>query len=335
MKILVTGGAGYIGSHTTFQLIDQGHEVVVLDNLYSGNKWALHPKAKFVLGSIGDDALLQKLFSNEKFDAVMHFAAYIEVEESTRLPDKYFLNNATHAALVFESAKNAGVPNIIFSSTAAVYGLPKVEMIDEFQPIAPINPYGSSKAMAEKMLVDICGTSDGGTKFVILRYFNVAGARLDLKIGEAPPHSTHLIKIASEVASGVRPQMKIYGEDYKTPDGTCVRDYIHVEDLAAAHLSALRYLQAGGSSDVFNVGYGRGFSVKQVIEEMRKVSKHPVTAEKAERRPGDPDSLVADSSRLMAKTDWKPKYDNLTVICETALGWEKRLIEIKKSEARV
>lgn len=329
MKILVTGGAGYIGSHTAFQLIEQGHEVVVLDNFYSGNRWALHPKGRLLEGSIGDDALLEKLFASEKFDAVMHFAAYIEVEESTRLPEKYFLNNATHAALVFQKAADAKVPNIIFSSTAAVYGLPKVQLIDEFQPIQPINPYGSSKAMAEKMLVDICG-HDGSTKFVILRYFNVAGARLDLRIGEAPPHSTHLIKIASEVAAGIRPKMKIYGEDYATPDGTCVRDYIHVEDLAAAHLSALRYLQSGGSPDVFNVGYGRGFSVKQVIEEMRKVSGHPVPADKAERRPGDPDSLVADSSRLMAKTDWKPKYDNLAVICETALGWEKRLMEIRK-----
>lgn len=327
-KILVTGGAGYIGSHTCFQLIEAGHEVVILDNLYSGNRWALHPEAEFIEGNIGDLPLLEKIFSSNRFDAVMHFAAHIEVEESTRLPEKYYTNNTSYSALLFGAAYRAKVSKIIFSSTAAVYGAPVVELINESQPIAPINPYGSSKAMAEKMLHDICSV-DNSTKYVVLRYFNVAGARLDLRLGEAPPHSTHLIKIASEVAAGKRKHMSIFGTDYATADGTCLRDYIHVEDLASAHLSALEYLSSG-KSDAFNVGYGTGYTVREVVEHMRKVSGHPVPANEAFRRAGDPDKLVADSRKLLSNTGWRPKFQDLSVICSTAFEWEKKLATLAK-----
>jgi UDP-glucose 4-epimerase len=362
VKILVTGGAGYIGSHTTHQLVEAGHEVVVLDNLYSGHKWALPAGVQFVEGDVGDRQLLEQLFTSHKFDGVMHFAAHIEVEESVRNPVKYYRNNTVNALCLFEACAKAQIGKVIFSSTAAVYGDASTTYIDELQPLKPMNPYGSSKMMTECILKDIAaatiessdskvpsGASEpskmnsltvpsgakvtsgskmsvrGPMRYVILRYFNVAGARIDGRIGQATPRATHLIKSAAETALGVRSQMAIFGTDYPTKDGTCERDYIHVEDLACAHLDALTYLENGGTSDVFNVGYGKPYSVRAVIEMMKRVSNRNFTVIEHGRRAGDPVALAADSSKIKRVLNWKPRYESLELICQTAFSWEEKL----------
>ena len=366
MRILVTGGAGYIGSHLAHQLADAGHELVVLDNLYSGHRWAVPESARFIEGDVGDRDLVTGLLRNGRFESVMHFAAHIEVGESVENPAKYYRNNTALALTLFEACRDAEVPKLIFSSTAAVYGEPKRPatrasekatqnatqnapdkatgkttdkttekssesvlwtnddgLISEDAPIQPMNPYGSSKAMSERILQDICNASGGATRFIILRYFNVAGARLDGKIGQATPRATHLIKVAAEAALGLRDKVTIFGTDYATFDGTCLRDYIHVEDLASAHLDALEYLNAGGSSDIFNVGYGRPFSVREVLRTMRNVSGREFAIAESGRRPGDPSAIAAASAKIRRVLGWAPKHDSLELICETAFRWEE------------
>ena len=324
MKLLVTGGAGYIGSHTVYQLVEAGHDVVVLDALITGHRWAVHEKARLIEGNVGDRALLEQVFSENRFDGVLHFAAFINVAESVRDPMKYYENNVSAALELFTAAARAGVSKFIFSSTAAVYGEPKeARPILETDPLCPLNPYGASKLMCERILQDISRATDGAFRYVILRYFNAAGARLDARLGQALPEPFHLINIASEAALGVRPKLVVYGTDYPTNDGTCERDYIHVEDLSRAHVLALEYLDRGGKSEVFNVGYGRAASVLEVIETFKKATGRDFPVEYGPRRPGDPSVLVADSRKIRETLGWEPKYDDLGLICRTAFEWEK------------
>lgn len=328
MNILVTGGAGYIGSHTSYLLEQKGLNLIVLDNLYSGHKWAIAKSAKFYEGSFGDQDILERIFTEQKIDAVVHFAAFIEVEESTKDPLKYYRNNTANAITLLEACIKHGVDKFIFSSTAAVYGEPKTVPINESFEKAPINPYGNSKFCTELILKDLAEAerlNGGNFNYIALRYFNVAGACKDGHIGQATPKATHLIKIASEAATGKRDGMKIFGSDYPTSDGTCVRDYIHVDDLAQAHYDALMYLKNGGKTDVFNCGYGHGYSVKEVIETVKKVSEVDFQVAMADRREGDPAELVADSKKAKDILGWTPQFDDLSYICKTAYSWEKDL----------
>jgi UDP-glucose 4-epimerase len=334
MKLLVTGGAGYIGSHTAHQLVDAGHEIVVLDNLYSGHRWAVPAKAEFVEGSVGSRALIDSLLSQKRFDGVLHFAAHTEVGESVTNPAKYYRNNTVAALELFDACVTFGVPRLVFSSTAAVYGDSTSIRLEESEPLAPVNPYGASKMMSERLLRDIAAGSDGALKFVILRYFNVAGARLDQRIGQATPRATHLIKVAAETAMGLHESVIIHGTDYPTKDGTCLRDYIHVEDLAKAHLDALGYLQRGGHSDVFNVGYGRPYSVREVINTMKRVSGVDFRVVDGPRRPGDPVGVAADSTKIKRVLGWTPQHDSLELICQSAWNWEKTLPSKLKTTAK-
>jgi UDP-glucose 4-epimerase len=327
MKILVTGGAGYIGSHVVRQLGEQGHELVVLDNLSTGHAWAVL-SGRLVRMELADEPALARLMEAERFDAVMHFAASIVVPESVAEPLKYYRNNTANLLRLLALCAEQGVGKFIFSSTAAVYGLPGTALVGEEAPTAPINPYGASKAMSERMLMDLGAASK--LRYVILRYFNVAGADPQLRIGQASANATHLIKVACETALGRRPQMQIYGTDYPTPDGTCIRDYIHVDDLARAHLDALAYLDRGGANTVLNCGYGHGYSVREVLEAVRRVSGRPVRAEEAPRRPGDAVSLVADSARIRSVLGWKPQHDNLDFIVDTAWRWEQHYAQRQK-----
>lgn len=321
-KVLVAGGAGYIGSHVVRSLVDIGKDVIVFDNLSTGHAWAVQG-ADLVVGDLADGDALDRLFADHQFDAVMHFAANIWVGESIADPIKYYRNNTTASLNLFERIARYGVPNVVFSSTAAVYGEPGLDLLDESLPSRPINPYGASKMMAERMLTDIAATS--GATFAILRYFNVAGAEPGGRIGEATPNNSHLVKIACETALGLRSKMRINGTDYPTPDGTCIRDYIHVNDLASAHVSALSHLQAGGVSAILNCGYGRGQSVRDVIDMVRDVSGKDFVVEEGPRRPGDPPKLVADNTRIRRVLQWRPQHDDLRHIVETAWRWEQIL----------
>jgi UDP-glucose 4-epimerase len=320
--VLVTGGAGYIGSHVVRQLVAQGYRVVVYDNLSTGHAWAVLG-ADLVVGDLGDRERLEAVLAGTRFEAVLHFAASIWVGESMREPAKYFRNNVANALGLFELAARHGVPRIVFSSTAAVYGDPGVAVIEENLPLAPVNPYGASKMMAERILQDLA--SAAGMSYVILRYFNVAGADLEGRIGEATPDNSHLVKVACEAALGIRSAMSINGVDYPTPDGTCVRDYIHVEDLAAAHLEALRHLERGGGSEIFNCGYGHGFSVREVLDTVARVSGVVMPIGEGARRAGDPAVLIASNARIRKVLGWQPRYDDLTFIVETAWAWEQKL----------
>ena len=320
-RLLVTGGAGYIGSHVTRLLVETGDQVAVYDNLSSGHAWAVLPGAELIVGDLGDRLPLEALFAERRFDAVLHFAAHIDVAESVREPAKYYSNNVVNALGLFKLAAQHGVGCVIFSSTAAVYGEPADALIDETAPLAPINPYGASKMMAERILTDIAAAS--GQRYAILRYFNVAGADPGGRIGQATPGSQHLIRVACEAALGLRREMRINGTDYPTPDGTCVRDFIHVDDLARAHLAALDYLDAGGDSVVLNCGYGRGASVRAVLDTVRRVSGVDFPVESGPRRPGDPAALVADSARIRQLLGWQPHHDDLEFIIRTAWAWEK------------
>jgi UDP-glucose 4-epimerase len=326
MRVLVTGGAGYIGSHILCCLRDAGHEAVALDNLYSGHRWAVGD-AELVELDLADTGAIRALLESRRFDAVVHCAGHIWVGESVRDPGKYYLNNAARAFGLFELCARAAVPAVIFSSTAAVYGQPETQPIDESTPLRPINPYGASKMMAEWALRDIAAAH--GMRFAILRYFNVAGADGRLRVGEATPDNNHLIKVACEAAIGRREGLKINGTDYPTPDGTCIRDYVHVEDLADAHLAAIRHLSDGGKSFIANCGYGHGFSVREVIDAVRRVTGRPIRVEPGPRRPGDPPSLVADATRIGRLLAWRPRHDDLDAIVGTAWSWEQRLARMQ------
>jgi UDP-glucose 4-epimerase len=320
-KILVVGGAGYIGSHMVKALLDAGHQVVTLDNLSTGFRDAVLG-GEFVEGDIADSALLDELLPSHGFDAVMHFAAHIQVGESVENPGKYYTNNVANTLNLLNAMVRHRVNHFIFSSTAAIFGEPQHLPVDEAHPKAPINPYGTSKWMVEQILADFDRAY--GLRSVCLRYFNAAGAEPDGLLGWRYEGVTNLIPVVLKVAAGRRPNVTVFGRDYDTPDGTGVRDYIHVMDLCAAHLLALQRLWAGGGSDVFNLGNGHGFSVQQVIDAARKASGRDIAVEEGARRPGDPATLVADSTRAREILGWRPRYADLDTIVAHAWKWELR-----------
>ena len=323
MTILVTGGAGYIGSHMVHELVDSGESVVVLDNLSTGFRYLIPGEVPFVTGSTGDRDLVGEVIRTHRVTAIIHFAASIVVPDSIADPLGYYRNNTMNTCLLLDAAVAGGVKHFIFSSTAAVYGNPDHVPVREDAPTRPISPYGTSKLMSEIMLHDTVRAHD--LRFVILRYFNVAGADPKGRTGQATPAATHLIKVACEAVLGKRAKLDIYGTDYPTPDGTCIRDYIHVSDLARAHSAALAHLRQGGGSATFNCGYGRGASVLEVLAAVRRVSGREFPVEVTGRRPGDPAELVADAGRIRAMLDWRPKYGDLDTIVGHALSWERRL----------
>lgn len=327
---LITGGAGYIGSHTAIALRQAGRPVVVLDDLSTGCRSVVPDDAVFVQGDAGDGALVESLIARHGIGSVIHFAGSILVEESVREPLLYYANNVAVSRNLLEACRRAGIPHFIFSSTAAVYGTPAQVPIPEDAPTLPINPYGSSKLVTEWILRDLAAASD--LSYVALRYFNVAGADPEGRSGQLGPVATHLIKIASQVVAGLRDSIAIFGDDYDTPDGTCVRDYIHVSDLAAAHLAALEYLEAGGASCNLNCGYGHGFSVREVLAAVERVTGHPLAPKPAPRRPGDPPILVADVTALRRTLRWEPRFDNLDLIIASAVAWEKSVSERRPRE---
>ncbi len=320
--ILVTGGAGYIGSHVLRQLTERGERVVVLDNLSTGRAEAVLG-AELVVGDTGDADLVSRILSQHDIDTILHFAAHIVVPESVANPLKYYRNNTANTRTLLECAVQGGVKQFVFSSTAAVYGLPEGGSASEDTPTAPINPYGWSKLMSEWMLRDVSASTV--MRHVVLRYFNVAGADPGGRIGQSTPEATHLIKVACQHAVGLRSDVSVFGTDFDTPDGTGVRDYIHVEDLAAAHLAALDYLAAGGHSTVLNCGYGRGSSVRQVLDTVARVAGRPLLIHDQPRRPGDPATLVARADRIRQVLGWKPQFDDLETIVRHALRWERSL----------
>lgn len=321
MAILVLGGAGYIGSHTVYELIDAGRDVVVADNLETGFRAAVHPKARFYEGDIRDRAFIDRVFDSEQIEGVIHFAANSQVGESMVKPLKYYDNNLCGTKTLLESMVAHGVDKIVFSSTAATYGEPERVPIMEDDRTCPTNCYGETKLAMEHMMK---WTSIAhGLRFVALRYFNACGAHASGAIGEAHNPETHLIPLILQVPNGQREKIAIFGEDYPTPDGTCIRDYIHVSDLAQAHILALDYLLAGNDNNVFNLGNGVGFSVKEVIEETRCVTGHPIPAKVEPRRAGDPAQLIASSQKAKDVLGWKPKYDDLHTIIDTAWKWHQ------------
>lgn len=320
MTTLVTGGAGYIGSHVLKKLIKQGEEVIVVDNLSTGHVQALKG-AELLQFDISEVESLSKVFQERRIDSILHFAGSIVVPESVALPIEYYKNNTVNSLILVDLARKFSVRNFVFSSTAAVYGVPKSGICTEDDVVTPINPYGYSKLMTEQMLQDAAKANN--FNYVILRYFNVAGADGEGDIGQSFPIESHLIKIAVQVALGKRDSMQIYGDDYDTPDGTCIRDYIHVEDLASAHVDALNYLRNGGASDIFNLGYGTGFSVKEVIQVVEEVAGKALNVITGKRRAGDPPKLIADSSKAQQKLGWRPVNADLKKIVKSAFDWEK------------
>ena len=331
MTILVTGGAGYIGSHMVHDLVDAGESVVVLDNLSTGFRFLIPAAVPFIAGSTGDRSLVSDIIAQHRITAIIHFAASIVVPESVTDPLSYYGNNTMNTCSLLDIAVKAGIRYFIFSSTAAVYGDAGVTAVREDAPTMPVSPYGNSKLMSEIMLHDV-GKAHG-LRFVVLRYFNVAGADPKLRTGQATPAATHLIKIACETAIGKRPKMDVFGTDYPTPDGTCIRDYIHVSDLTQAHSAALAYLRSGGGSATFNCGYGRGASVLEVVAAVRRVSGHDFRVDISGRRPGDAPALVANVDRIQAALSWRPRYQNLDTIVAHALAWEKQLASRRKTSS--
>lgn len=333
MHILVTGGAGYIGSHVVKQLLESTeHDVTVIDNLSTGHQKTLDTledialksqkgNLRFYHADLADFTGIEKIFLSERFDAVIHFAASIVVPESVEKPLKYYMNNTVNTTNLIRLCNQYKVNNFIFSSTAAVYGEPTEIPVRETTPTNPINPYGMSKLMSERVLQDTA-SANSDFRFVIFRYFNVAGADILNRIGECHEPETHLIPLIVKAALGKREKITLYGDDYDTSDGTCIRDYIHVEDLAAAHIRALTYLEEGHPSDIFNCGYGHGFSVREVVDAVKKVSGVEFTVETAPRRAGDPALLISDNGKIKNILRWEPQYDNLQLICKTALKWE-------------
>ena len=321
-SILVTGGAGYIGSHTVLQLRTRGERVVVLDDLSRCFRRAVLD-TPLVVGRVGDRDAVLSLLRSHAVDTVMHFAAYTVVPESVRDPLEYYGNNTCSTRTLLECCVEAGVRNFVFSSTAAVYGTPADGFASESTATAPINPYGTSKLMSEWMLRDVAAAT--ALRYVALRYFNVAGSDTSGRIGQATPNATLLVKVACEAAVGKRPAVAIFGTDFPTPDGTGVRDYLHVEDLAAAHLDALAYLRGGGQSTTLNVGYGHGYSVREVLSAVERAAGTKLKVREEPRRAGDPPSLVARAERIRSELAWRPRLDDLGTIVRTALEWERRL----------
>ncbi len=322
-SLLVTGGAGYIGSHVVLALLESGYDVVVVDDLSTGRRDALPSGTNLLVGDVGDQAFIAPILEDLQPAAVLHFAGSIVAPESTVDPLKYYANNTCASLVLTRACVAAGVNRFLFSSTAAVYGNPESVPIPETAPTIPINPYGTSKLMTEWVLRDTQAAED--LEYVALRYFNVAGADPKGRAGQSTPIATHLIKIACQAVLGQRDGIEIYGEDYPTPDGTCIRDYIHVTDLAAAHRVAVDYLIAGGASDIFNCGYGTGYSVREVLDVVQTVAGKQIPISGAPPRPGDPAQLVADAGRIRDRLGWAPQHDDLRVIAETALKWEERL----------
>ncbi|MCP5432743.1 MAG: UDP-glucose 4-epimerase GalE [Alphaproteobacteria bacterium] len=324
--VLVTGGAGYIGSHAVLALLDAGARVSVLDDLSTGFRWAVPEGAAFHRGDVGDERLVARILQEQEIGAIMHFAGSLLIAESMANPLAYYLNNTAKSRTLIECAVKAGVPHFVFSSTCASYGVPDVVPIREDTPQRPINPYGRSKLMTETMLRDVAASSP--LSYCALRYFNVAGADPRMRSGESTIDSTHLIKIAAEVVHGLRPSIAVFGTDYPTRDGTGVRDYIHVWDLAEAHVAALRKLIAEpGRSLELNCGYGRGYSVFEVLDAVDRIAGTKIARRIGPRRPGDPPELVADNSKILAALDWRPRHDDLDTIIGHALAWERCLAE--------
>ena len=329
MTVLVTGGAGYIGSHMVLALVEAGESVVVVDNLSTGFSSALPEGVPLFIGDAANADLVEGVIANHRVDAIIHFAGSVVVSDSMRDPLGYYRNNTMTTRSLLDTAVKCGVTRFIFSSTAAVYGNPDQVPVAEDAPTRPLSPYGASKLMSEIMIHDVAAAHD--LDFVILRYFNVAGADPQARIGLATVGATHLLKIAVEAATGQRAKIDVYGTDYPTPDGSCIRDFIHVSDLAQAHHAALAYLRAGGTSTTMNCGYGRGYSVLETIEAVRRVSGRNFAVQYAPRRPGDIMTMIADTSRIRSTLDWTPQYDDLATIAAHALAWETRMVEEARS----
>jgi len=323
MTVLVTGGAGYIGSHMVLELLAAGETVVVIDNLSSGSRAAVPDQVPLVVGDVGDQETVRATLRRHKVDAIIHFAGSIVVPDSVVDPLGYYLNNTVKSRALIAAAVAEEVKHFIFSSTAAVYGIPSANPVTESAELKPISPYGTSKLMTELMLADVARAH--GFRYAALRYFNVAGADPAGRVGQSTPRATHLIKVACQTALGQHPELKVYGTDYPTPDGTCIRDYIHVSDLARAHMAALRHLRAGGASDVFNCGYGGGYSVLDVIKAVKKASGVNFEVRLTGRRAGDPAALVAKADRIREILEWKPQLDDLDTIVAHAYAWEKHI----------
>ena len=324
MTVLVTGGAGYIGSHMVHALVDAGERVAVIDNLSTGFAAFLPPAVPLFIGDAADEDLVEGVVAAHDVDAIIHFAGSVVVPDSMRDPLAYYRNNTMTTRNLLNTAVKCGIRRFIFSSTAAVYGNPEIMPVTEDAPTRPLSPYGSSKLMSEIMLHDTA--SAHAMRTVVLRYFNVAGADPLGRIGLATIGATHLLKIAVEAATGQRAKIDVFGTDYPTPDGSCVRDFIHVSDLVQAHGAALSYLRSGGSSTTLNCGYGRGYSVLQTIEAVRRVSGRNFAVQYSARRPGDIMTMIADTSRIRATLDWTPQYDHLDTIAMHALAWEEKLL---------
>ncbi len=321
LNVLVTGGAGYVGSHVCWALVEAGYRVTVLDDLSTGFRDHAPPAAAFVQGSVGDPALVTSLLA-KGFDAVVHLAAASLVEESIRDPARYYRANVAEGMVLLQACREAGVPHFLFSSSASVYGAPTRVPVDEDAVLDPVNPYGATKLAFERILADVAATS--AMSYAALRYFNVAGADPAGRTGESTASATHLIKAACQYVTGARPGLAIYGTDYETPDGTCIRDYVHVTDVASAHVAALSYLVRGGPSLALNIGYGHGASVREVLASVERVSGRKLDTRSAPRRAGDPPVLVADPARARKTLGWVPQYDNLDAMVHSALEWERR-----------
>lgn len=323
MSVLVTGGAGYIGAHMLLALEEAGETAIAIDDLSHGARWLVPSSARLYTGDVGDQALVGKILADHAIEDVIHFAGSTLVQESIDDPLRYYENNSAKTLALLRACVKGGVKRFIFSSTAAVYGRPNTSPVSESAPIYSITPYGAAMAMSERMLADIAAAH--GIDYVTLRYFNVAGADPDLRAGQIGK-PTHLVRVAAQIAVGARAEkLQIYGSDYPTPDGSAIRDYVHVSDLADAHLSALGRLRAGGGSITLNVGYGRGYSVLEVIDAFEAITGAPLPTEAAPRRPGDPPQLIADSAAIRAVLDWRPRFDEIDIIVRTAIEWEHKL----------
>jgi len=325
LNVLVTGGAGYIGSHTVHALIEAGHRVTVVDNLYSGHRWAVHPEARFVQCDIADDQRIRSVIKDDQIEAVIHFAGHIVVPESVSDPLMYYQNNVAGSLSLTKTCAQMQIKKFVFSSSAAVYGNPAEVPVNEETIQNPINPYGTTKLVTEWTLRDL-SEAEPDFQYVALRYFNVAGAHSNGRLGQSTPEATHLIKVACQTATGQRDRMSVFGTDYPTADGTCIRDYIHVEDLAQAHLDSLSYLDQGGTSTALNCGYGRGYSVSEVVSCVKQVSQVDFRVDLSPRRAGDPAELIADNAKIRQLLSWKPRFNDLETICKGAYEWEKQIL---------